>query len=115
MKTTLDSYLNFLGLGIQGDIGPYTCYRSSRGGVIWFLKAPPRCPPSDLQNQLREKWRLIIVDWTELDAATRANWDLICDEGSLYINGINLYIWWRCSQDDSIIHTLERQTGITLL
>lgn len=115
MKTALTGYMNILGLGIQGDIGDITCYRSTPGGVIWFTKAPPKCPATDLQNQLREKWRLIILDWTELPGASRAAWSLIVERASLSLSGINLYIWWRCSQDNSIIQTLERQTGIEVL
>lgn len=115
MKTVPKSLLNFLGIRIQGDLADITCYRSKRGGVIWFLKAPPKCPPSELQNQLREKWRAILDDWLALPEETKANWELITQAASLCLHGLNLYIWWRCSQDDAIIHTLERHTGIDVL
>jgi len=115
MKTQLPTYLNFLGITFQGDIDGITCYRSKTGAVIWFPRAPPKCPATDLQNQLRDKWKAIINDWTELSALARANWNLVCDRASLSLHGLNLYIWWRCSQDDSIIQTLERQTGVTVL
>lgn len=115
MKTTLDSYLNFLGLRIQGDIGHITCYRSSRRGLVWFPKAPPRKPASDLQNAYRAKWRAILDDWNAFPKATKAKWMAITRKASLSIHGLDLYIWWRCSQDDSIVQTLQRQTGITVL
>lgn len=115
MKTTLDSYLNFLGLRIQGDIGPVTCYRSTRRGMVWFPKAPPRKPASDLQNALRAKWRGILDDWNAFPPATRAKWMAITKKASLSLHGLALYIWWRNSLDDSIIITLQRQTGITVL
>jgi hypothetical protein len=115
MKTTLTGYLNFFGVRIQGDIGTITCYRSSRRGLVWFPKAPPTCPPSDLQADQRDKWKDIIEDWTELTDAARAAWSLIVERASLSLTGFNLYIWWRCSQDDAIINTLERQTGITVI
>lgn len=115
MKTTLTGYLNFFGVRIQGDIGPITCYRSSRRGLVWFPKAPPKCPPTDLQIDHRDKWKDIIENWTELPAATKENWERLTRRASLSLSGINLYIWWRCSQDDAIIQTLQRQTGISVL
>lgn len=115
MKTQLTSYLNFLGLNIQGDIDGITCWRSKRGAVIWYPRAPPKCAPSQLQVDQRAKWRSILDDWNALPAATRANWMLITERASLSIHGLNLYIWWRCAQDDSIVNTLERQTGITVI
>lgn len=115
MKTTLPRYLNFLGLNIQGDIDGITCYRSSRGAVIWFPRAPPKKPPSELQIWQRDRWRAILDDWLALPAATQANWMLITERASLSLHGLNLYIWWRSSQDDSIINTLQRHTGITVI
>ena len=115
MKSTLVKYLNFLGLQVQGDIDGITCYRSSRGALIWFPRAPPKKPASPLQIWQREKWRGILDDWLELPAATRANWMLITERATLSLHGLNLYIWWRCSEDDSIIETLQRHTGINVL
>lgn len=115
MKTTLDSYMCFIGLRIQGDLGPYTCYRSSRRGVIWYPKAPPLKPPSDLQADQRDKWKDQIEDWTELPDAERQAWKDLADKGHIHMTGMNLYLWWRSSFDDAVIHTLERQTGITVL
>ncbi len=115
MKSQLPRYLNFLGLAIQGDIDGITCYRSSRGALIWFPRAPPAKPPSQLQIDQRQKWRAILDDWNALPAATQTNWMAITQRACLSLHGLNLYIWWRCSQDDSIINTLERQTGITVI
>lgn len=115
MKTKLNKYLNFLGVNIQGDLAGITCYRSKRGGVIWYPKAPPKCQPSQLQIDQRAKWRAILDDWLALTDAARADWMLITERASLSLHGLNLYIWWRCSEDDTVINTLERQTGITVL
>jgi hypothetical protein len=115
MKTQVTGLLNFFGVIIQGDFADITCYRSKNGTLIWFPKAPPRKPPSELQIDQRDKWSDIIENWVELPQATRDKWELVCQRESLWISGINLYIWWRCSLDDSIIHTLERHTGITLI
>lgn len=115
MKTVPTSVLQFMGLSIQGDIDGITCYRSARHGVIWFPKAPPTKPASPLQLAQRVKWRRILDDWLALSDAVRRNWMLITERATLSLHGLNLYIWWRCAEDDSIIETLQRQTGITVL
>lgn len=115
MKTKLTSLLNFFGLQVQGDIGPITCYRSARQPLIWFLKAPPKKPLSALQAAQIAKWVNIIDDWKALTPTQRANWLAIAAKASLSIQGFNLYIWWRSAEDDTIIETLERQTGIDVL
>lgn len=115
MHTRLTSYLCFLGLRIQGDLDGITCYRSKGGGIIWFPRAPPTKPPSELQEAQRAKWKQILLDWLDLPAATRLAWMHLALRAHLRIHGLNLYIWWRCSQDDRIIQTLQRQTGITVL
>lgn len=115
MKKKLDSYLHLLGLRIQGDLGPYTCYRSSQRGMIWYPRAPPMKPPSDAQVDQRDKWRDQIEDWTELTAAQRQNWMNLASRANLHMHGFNLYLWWRGSYDDTSIHTIERQTGVTVI
>lgn len=115
MKTIPTSILQIMGLSIQGDLDGITCWRSKRGAVIWYPKAPPTKPPSALQTQQREKWRAILDDWLALSDSVRANWMLITQRASLSLHGLNLYIWWRCAEDDTIIQTLERQTGISVL
>ncbi|KKM18030.1 hypothetical protein LCGC14_1669750, partial [marine sediment metagenome] len=45
MKSELISYLNYLGLRIQGDIDGITCWRRPNGAIMWYLQAPPKKPP----------------------------------------------------------------------
>lgn len=115
MRTRLPSYLCFLGLRIQGDLDGITCYRSSRKGIVWYPRAPPTVPPSDLQADQMDKWKDQLEDWTELPDATRLAWMQLASTAHLRIHGLNLYLWWRSSYDDAAIHTLERQTGITVI
>lgn len=115
MRTKLTSLLHLIGLQVQGDIDGVTCYRSARKPLIWYLKAPPTKPPSDLQIWQRQRWTDILQDWLDFSDAARLAWMRLATLGHLRIHGLNLYIWWRCSEDDSIIQTLERQTGISVL
>ena len=115
MQSKVTGYLQLLGLRIQGDLDGITCWRSRQGGIIWFPRAPPRKPASALQTLQREKWRAILDDWNAFTDEQRANWMQLADRGHLHMHGMNLYIWWRCAQDDATIQTLEHQTGITVL
>lgn len=115
MHGKLTSYLCFLGFRIQGDLDGITCWRSRHGGVIWYPRAPPTCPPTELQVWHRQRWRAILDDWLALSDADRLSWINLALRASLHIHGLNLYIWWRCAQDDEPIKTLQRQTGITVL
>lgn len=115
MRTILPSLLNFLGMNIQGDLDGITCWRSARGAIIWYPRAPPRKPPSPLQVLQRQKWTDILVDWNNFTEAQRQAWLDLADQAHTRITGLNLYLWYRCSQDDRVIHTLELQTGITVL
>ena len=45
VMTPEDIMLSFLGFGATGDLGPLTVYTNKRGKLVWFLKAPPTCPP----------------------------------------------------------------------
>lgn len=115
MKRAVTSLLSFLGLAIQGDLDGITCYRSKRGTVIWYPQAPPTTPPSDLQQWNRDRWAEWIDDWMGLGSPTRQKWIELTSKAHLRITALNLYIAWRASQDNAFIHTLERQTGITVL
>ena len=115
MKSELISYLNYLGLRIQGDIDGITCWRRPNGAIMWYLQAPPKKPPSALQILQRAKWRTFLDDWNAFPAATRQAWLELATAAHLRIHGLNLYIWWRSTFDDPAIRTLERQTGINVL
>lgn len=115
MHGDLPSYLTFLGINIQGDLDGITCWRSRKGGVIWYPRAPPKCPPSDLQQWHRDRWRAILDQWLALPTADRLAWLRIASAASLHMHGLNLFIWWKCARDDGPIKTLQRQTGITVL
>lgn len=115
MRTKLTSLLHLIGLQVQGDIDGITCYRSARKPLIWYPRAPPLKPPSDLQDDQRDKWKDQLENWMELPDAERLAWMQLASRAHLRIHGLNLYLWWRSSYDDPAIHTLEHQTGISVL
>ena len=115
MLTPTDNILCLLGWNPTGDLGPLTGYTTKRGKVVWFLKAPPTCPPTDWQVHQRNKFRLVAAAWKGLSAAAREQWHLAEVRGRLNITGYNLFAYWSLSKDDAAIHTIERQTATTLI
>lgn len=107
--------LNLLGFGPTGDLGPLTGYTSKRGKPVFFLKAPPKTPPTTWQKIQRNKFRLVSYLWDRLPGGQQLDWLKAAKAAKLNITGYNLFLWYQQTHDDAVIHTVERQSGITLL
>ena len=107
--------LPLLGIWPGGDLGPYTIYTTRRRGVVWFPRSPPKQPPSYLQRRHRNSWRFAARAWTASTATIRQAWRDAAQLAHLSISGYNLFIFWQVSKNRSIIETVQRQSGITLL
>ena len=107
--------LNLLGLRPTGDLGPLTGYTSKRGKPVWFLKAPPKTPATCWQVRERNTFRRIARLWSALSDPQRAAWLQAGRAAGLNITGYNLFVWYQYTQDHDVIHTVERQSGITLI
>lgn len=107
--------LRWLGLKIQGDIGDVTCYTSQKNRLVWYLRAPPRTPPSVQQIGQRGKFTTTAIAWNALPSTTRQNWRDAARMAHLRIDGYALWTFHLLTNRPSIIQTIEHQTGITLL
>lgn len=114
MKRT-EHLLRFLGFNSQGDLGPWTLYTDKRKGLVFFIKAPPLEPPSQLQTSIRNSIRLAAYTWRSLSGDERRNWELVAKRAHLKIHGYNLFVYWLLRHEDAAIHTLERLTKIKLI
>lgn len=103
-----------LGINVQGDIGPMTCYTSRRRKLVVFPRAPPLVPPSHTQEILREFFRNCARTWRASGPTNRAQWQLACDRANLWISGYNLWVWYSRTKEESGLQTIERQAGFTL-
>jgi hypothetical protein len=106
--------IHLLGINIQGDIGPWTCYRNFNRGTVVFLKAPPKEPPSELQNMLRLRWTRLARLWKGLSQVDRDKWIAVARINRLRISGYNLFIFHHCRKDHGLLKTLTRHAGIDL-
>lgn len=107
--------LNYLGWQPTGDLGPLTGYTTQRGKGVWYLKAPPKTPATPWQARVRKRFALIATLWRKLQPEQRADWLRAATKAGLSITGYNLFVWYQWSQDHQAIHTIEHQSGITLL
>jgi len=107
--------LNLLGFRPSGDLGPLTGYTSKRGKPVWYLKAPPKEPPTGYQIHYRNVFRLVAMAWKGLPTWQRTNWLAAARRASLRITGYNLFLWYYHTRDTAVIRTIEHQTGISLL
>lgn len=104
-----------MGINIQGDFGPWTCYKSKKGKFVIFLKSPPGKPPSELQKKDRQLFRMAALAWRGLTEDVREAWELATKRLSLRLTGYNLFVWYYIKKDRAVIATIEHQSGLTLI
>jgi len=107
--------LNLAGLSPTGDFGPLTGYTSKRGKPVWYLKAPPKEPPTGYQTHYRNVFRLVAMAWAALSPAKRAAWLAASRRAGLKITGYNLFLYWNSKGDSAAVRTVENQSGINLI
>lgn len=104
-----------MGFNATGDLGALTMYTTVRGNMVAFPKSPPLNPPSQLQTQMRNFYRLAASAWRGLTPQDRDAWSNAARRASLRITGYNLFIYWQRTKDVATLKTIERQSGITLI
>lgn len=105
----------FFGFRATGDVGPFTVYTTKRNRCVWFRKTVPSKPASPLQRRQRSRFEMAAQAWERLGSPNRLLWRNAARRAGLFVNGPALWTWWQLSGDLSIIRTIERQSGITLL
>lgn len=104
----------WLGLSVQGDLGPLTIYTDKRAKTVFFLRAPPLNPPSPIQEYLREFFTQQAASWRASGRANRDNWQRAARAANLGISGYCLWVWFARTRDEGSLRTIERQSGRTL-
>lgn len=105
---------SWIGLNVQGDIGPLTLYTSARGKLVGFLRAPPLNPPTPTQEAIRDIFRNAAALWRALTRDQRSEWKQLAERANLGITGYNLFTWYTRHRDKPAIEVLELKTGITV-
>lgn len=103
-----------LGLRIQGDLGPWTCYTSKKGKPVIFLKAPPKVGPSRYQYLLRNHFRRLAIDWSNISDADKATWELASKKAGLRCHGYNLFTFFSFPGNQRSVDTIFRQAALSI-
>ena len=106
--------LNLLGINMQGDFGPWTCYKRVNQRLVYFAQAPPKTAPSAWQIANRAKWKQYARLWSAIGEEGRKAWHDCAALLNLHVTGWNLFIWHLSKQDQVAIDRIQEQTGITL-
>lgn len=103
-----------MGLRPTGDFGPWTVYTNKRGGVVWFLKAPPK--KLRTRRQIRQWYRFsqAAAAWRSLTQEQRDDWILAARRCRLYLAGYQLWVWWQLKRDLPALRTISRLSRIEL-
>lgn len=104
----------WIGLNIQGDIGPITLYTSQRNKIVGFLRAPPLNPPTPKQEIIRDIFRTAATQWRALTTPQRTDWARLADRCNLGVTGYNLFTWYSYRRNYASLNTLQIKAKITL-
>lgn len=115
MKTSDTNLLKLAGWNIQGDIGGLTCYTSRKRGVVVFIKAPPRVPPSFAQIHQRNRFRAAGQAWQSMGHTEREKWRTLCNRLKLRIGPPALFFYWYLKTAHQHIRTIEHQAATKVL
>ena len=114
MKVEGPKIYRFLGWNTQGDLGPYTMYSPTTGGLVFYTKAPPKEPASHRQIRQRNRFRLVGWLWKQLSIAERIDWERAAQLAHLRITGYDLFTYLITKHDERCIESVERVAGFKL-
>jgi len=106
--------IGYMGLIVQGDIGPWTCYHHPGLRTVVYESTSPKQPPSRLQVHQRNRLRLAAKLWQLLSPAQRAAWETAARRAHLRISGYDLWTAAELLRRPDLPDTIARQTGIYL-
>lgn len=109
-----ENLFNLMGLHLGGDLGPLTFYKSKRGKLVWFDKAPPTTPPSWRQTSQRSLFRAAAQCWRLCTPEQRQQYELAARKASLCMTGYNLFVHLKLKPDPNLQRTIESQTNTVL-
>jgi hypothetical protein len=112
MKNQADKRFRLAGFNTQGDFGPFTMYTAADKGLVVFLKAPPRCPPTPNQIMIRTRFKRVGAKWRAMTPAQRVAWELLSMRSHIRIQGYALFTYCMMRHDADVVITLEDQTGV---
>lgn len=105
---------SLLGLIVSGDIDGLTIYTDRFGRKVAYPKAPPKEPPTQMQVDVRARFKSAQAEYMALTATEKADYELLTKAASLCLTGQNLFISVAMKRNFGILDTLMSQTGINV-
>ncbi len=100
---------------VNGDLGPYTFYTSTRKKLVIFPKTWPKDPATYHQNLYRLRWRHAAARWQSLSQTLRDKWETMAKKAHLTITGYNLFIYYILDKNIKTVETVQRQSGMNVI
>ena len=110
----LRKFGKFLGSWVGGDLGPFTLYTTRRRKLVWYPRSPPTTGPSPAQARQRDRFRLAIRRWNQLDQPTKNAWNELTLTLHLCAHGLDFWIHLSLRPDRQKWATIVANTGTTL-
>jgi len=107
-------FVNWLGMNLNGDIGPLTIFRAKRGRHVAFEKSIIEVPATRAQLVQRKFFTRAAVSWANLSIEEKNLIKQAAIIADLRITGYNLWLSVLATQDLSIWKTIEAQAGFAL-
>jgi len=105
---------SIFGLIVSGDVGDYTIYTDRFGKKVTFPKSPPKEPPTQLQVDLRARFKAAQQNYMALSDGDKADWEAMVCKVSLCMTGQNLFISVSMRRSYGVLDTIMKQSGISV-
>lgn len=102
---------NLIGLIVSGDVDGITIYTDRHARKVAYPKAPPKEPPTQMQIDIRARFKAAQSEYMALTAAEKRAYELLTKAAALCLTGQNLFISVAMKRTFGILTTLQEQTG----
>ena len=106
---------SLLGLIASGDVDGITIYTDRHGRKVAYPKAPPKEPPTQMQVDVRAKFKAAQAEYMGLTPQQKEDYELLTKAASLCMTGQNIFISTAMRHTQGILDTIQLQTGITVV
>lgn len=106
---------SILGLIVSGDCSGETIYTDRHGRKIHFPIAPPKEPPTQMQVDVRTRFKSAQQEYMALAPIDKEDWELLTKRASMCMTGQNLFISVAMKRNQGILDTIMQQTGVTVV
>lgn len=98
-------------IGVAGDVGPFTCWTTHTGKVVFIRRAPPDKPPSERQRKQRMRFRAAMQYWQAMPLEEKMQWQKLVRRSKLCLSAHNLVIGLMMNPEPERLMRLNEKHG----